>query len=109
MQDREVLVTTLAALIREVDGDHSMGAAQLAEALIQRGVAVATPAEQQYAAAVLSSNGTVEPVSSTFEMRAEAERDLAVLLGDDYYRDRQPFLATAMKQTWTLLEPTTAH
>lgn len=31
-------VTRLAALIREVDGGHSLGAAALAEALIDRGV-----------------------------------------------------------------------
>lgn len=33
-------VARLAALIREVDGDHSLGAAALAEALIDRGVRV---------------------------------------------------------------------
>lgn len=31
-------IAGLAALIREVDGDHSLGAAALAEALIDRGV-----------------------------------------------------------------------
>mgnify|MGYP001546571068 CR=1 FL=1 len=31
-------VESLAALIREVDGDHTMGAARLAEALMARGV-----------------------------------------------------------------------
>lgn len=37
-------VESLAALIREVDGDHSMGAAQLAEALMARGVSGPTRA-----------------------------------------------------------------
>lgn len=107
--DNAAAVTALAALIRRVDGDHSMGAAQLAEALIQHGVTIAGQTEQQYAAAVSRDNGTVEPVSSTFGTRAEAEHDLAVLLGDDYYRDRRPFVATAAKQTWTPLEPATFH
>lgn len=31
-------VDSLAALIREIDGDHSMGASRLAEALMARGV-----------------------------------------------------------------------
>lgn len=107
--DNTVSVTTLAALIRRVDGGHCMGAAQLAEALMQHGVTIAGPAEQQYAAAISRGDGTVEPVSSPFATRAEAEHDLAVLLGDDYYRDRRPFVATATKQTWTPLEPATVH
>ncbi|WP_162625569.1 hypothetical protein [Mycolicibacterium llatzerense] len=35
---READIARLAAVIREVDGDHSMGAAALAEALIDRGI-----------------------------------------------------------------------
>lgn len=37
-------IEALAALIREVDGRHDLGAA-LAEALVDRGVRVATPRE----------------------------------------------------------------
>lgn len=33
-------ITALAALIREVDGSHSLGAAALAEALVRRGVTI---------------------------------------------------------------------
>lgn len=36
--DRSEEITRLAALIREVDGNHSLGAAALAEALTDRGV-----------------------------------------------------------------------
>lgn len=35
-------IAGLAALIREVDGDHVLGAAALAEALVDRGVRVRT-------------------------------------------------------------------
>lgn len=38
-------IEALAALIREVDGRHDLGAAALAEALVDRGVRVATPRE----------------------------------------------------------------
>lgn len=34
------MVERLAALIREVDGGHSLGAAALAEALVKRGVTI---------------------------------------------------------------------
>lgn len=34
------MVERLAALIREVDGDHSLGAAALAEELVKRGVTI---------------------------------------------------------------------
>jgi len=37
-EDREEDITRLAALIRDVDGDHTLGAAALSEALINRGV-----------------------------------------------------------------------
>lgn len=36
-------IEALAALIREVDGEHSLGAAALAEALVARGVRVTKP------------------------------------------------------------------
>lgn len=35
---RTIEIQDLAALIREVDGDHTMGASALAEALVDRGV-----------------------------------------------------------------------
>lgn len=38
-------IEALAALIREVDGKHSLGAGALAEALVDRGVRVAKPRE----------------------------------------------------------------
>jgi hypothetical protein len=41
--ERTVEIETLAALIREVDGDHSLGAAALAERLVDRGVAAPRP------------------------------------------------------------------
>lgn len=58
-----------------------------------------------YAAAAADSDGTIRPVSRAFGTRSEAEDDLATLRGDDYYRDRQPFVATAIAQTWRPIEP----
>lgn len=103
------LITTLAALIREVDGSHSLGAAELAEALAERGVTMSSPPSRVYAAATLLSDGTVEPVSTSFTTRAEAEHDLAILRGDDYYRDRRPFIATSVVQHWHPVDTASAH
>ncbi|AOS94878.1 hypothetical protein AN480_27795 (plasmid) [Mycobacterium intracellulare subsp. chimaera] len=62
-----------------------------------------------YAAAALNSDGEVQPVSTSFETPAQAGQDLAGLLGDDYFRDRQPFVATAIVQKWRPLEPATVR
>lgn len=98
-QDAE-LVTTLAAVIREVDGSHSLGAAELAEALVERGVRISDPDRCVYAVATVCRDGTIEPVSNSFGTEAEAQQDLAVLCGDDYYRDREPFIASSSAQVW---------
>lgn len=98
--DHADLITTLAAMIREVDGSHSLGAAALAEALVERGVTFEDPKARVYAAATVRSDGTVEPVSNPFDTRAQAEHDLALLLGDDYYRDCRPFIATSTAPVW---------
>lgn len=94
------LISALAAMIREVDGSHSLGAAALAEALFERGVTFEDPNARVYAPATVRSDGTVEPVTNPFGTRAEAEQELAGLLGDDYYRDRRPFIATAIAPAW---------
>lgn len=103
------LITTLASVIREVDGSHSLGAAALAEALIARGVTVSSPTSRVYAAATLLSDGTVEPISASFSTLAEAEQDLAILRGDDYYRDRRPFIATSQVPHWRPVEAAFLH
>lgn len=103
------LITTLATLIREVDGSYSQGAAQLAEALIERGVTMSSTPARVYAAATSLSDGTVEPVSTSFTTRAEAEHDLAILSGDDYYCDRRPFIATSVVPHWHPVDTASAH
>ena len=94
------LITRVAALIRDVDGGHTLGAAQLAEALVERGVTIADPASRVFAAATFDSTGTIVPLSNSFPTQAEAQEDLAALLGDDYYRDQRPFIATAIAALW---------
>ncbi len=93
------LIGRLAALIREVDGSHSMRAAALAEALVERGVRP-EGSGRVYAAATVRSDGTVEPVSDLLPTRAAAEQELTGLLGDDYYRACSPFIATSVAQVW---------
>lgn len=100
MSDTSNLISTLAAVIREVDGNHSLGAAALAEALVARGVTLEDAKARVYAAATVRSDGTVEPVSNPFDTQAEAEHDLALLLGNDYYRDYRPFIATSTAPVW---------
>lgn len=55
-------IETLAALIREVDGKHSLGAAALAEALAARGVRVAKPREPQVWGPVKLNDSYSRPV-----------------------------------------------
>jgi len=43
-------IATLAALIREIDGSHELGAAALAEALVHRGVTFTTATPRQLGA-----------------------------------------------------------
>lgn len=74
-----------------------MGAAALAEALVERGV-LPEGSRRVYAAATVRSDGTVEPVSDLLPTRAAAE--LAGLLGYDYYRACSPFIATSVAQVW---------
>lgn len=94
------LITRVAALIRDVDGSHTLGAAQLAEALVERGVTMADPTAHVFAAATVDSAGAIVPLSNSFPTQAEAQEDLAVLLGDDYYRDQRPFIATSIPPLW---------
>lgn len=94
------VVGTLAALLREVDGSHSLGAGALAEELVKRGVTIEDLGSRVYAPAAFRSDGAIEPVTNSFSTRSQAEQELAGLLGDDYYRDRQPFLATSVAQIW---------
>lgn len=104
-------ITAIAAVIRDVDGAHTLGAAALAEALVDRGVRIPGPTEWLYAAAaVADADGMVHPVSAPFPTAAEAEQELATLLGDDYYRDRRPFIATTPRQLWNPVADTaTSH
>lgn len=107
MYDNDIeLITTLSDLIREVDGSHSLGAAALAEALVERGVTLEGFGARRYAAATELEGGTVLPISGIFDTLGEAERDLAVLLGDDYYRDRRPLIAAATETIWRRVEVT---
>lgn len=100
VDDAADLITALAAVIRQVDGSHSLGAAALAEALVEHGVRFEDPQLRVYAPATMLRDGTVEPVTNPFNTRAEAEEELAGLLGDDYYRDRRPFIATSIAPVW---------
>lgn len=102
--ERAGLITALAAVIREVDGSHSLGAAALAEALVERGVTFKNHKVRVYAPATVRSDGTVEPVTNPFDTPAEAERELAGLLGDDYYRDQRPFIATSDAPVWRAVD-----
>lgn len=95
------LVAAVAMLIRQVDGGgQALGAAQLARALVERGVTLVDQGPRVYAAATVRNDGTVAPISDSFDTRTEAEHNLAVLLGDDYYRDRRPFVATSVLPAW---------
>lgn len=97
--DTAGLIATVATLIRQASGGHVLDAAQLAQVLVERGVTLVDQG-RVYAAATVCDDGTVAPVSDSFATRTEAEHDLAVLLGDDYYRDRQPFIATSVLPAW---------
>ncbi|MBE5502482.1 Uncharacterised protein [Mycobacteroides abscessus subsp. massiliense] len=55
-------IETLAARIREVDGRHDLGAAALAEALVDRGVRVATPREPQMWGPVMLNESYSRPI-----------------------------------------------
>ncbi|WP_131722473.1 hypothetical protein [Mycolicibacterium conceptionense] len=103
------LVDTLAALLREVDGSHSLGAAALAEELVKRGVTIEVAGSRVYAPAALRGDGTIEPVSNSFSTLDLAEQELAGLLGDDYYRDCRPFVATSVAQVWRPVEVPQVH
>lgn len=106
--DAADVTETVAAIIREVDGNHELGAAALAEALVNRGVTVKAQAERRaYAVATRLRDGSTRALSTTFATPGEAARELAVLLGDDYYRDQNPFVATTVQSPWVLVdEPT---
>lgn len=93
------LIATVATLIRQASGEHVLDAAQLAQVLVERGVTLVDQG-RVYAAATVCDDGTVAPVSDSFATRTEAEHELAVLLGDDYYRDRRPFIATSVLPEW---------
>jgi hypothetical protein len=98
--DAEV-VQTVAAMIREVDGNHQLGAAALAEALVNHGVTIKTGTERRtYAVATKLRDGTTRALSTTFPTPGEAAHELAVMLGDDYYRDQHPSIATTVESPW---------
>lgn len=95
------VVETVAAMIREADGSHELGAAALAEALVNRGVTIKTGNESRtYAVATRLRDGCTRVLSTTFPTPADAARELAVMLGDDYYRDQHPFVATTVESPW---------
>ncbi|WP_131823274.1 hypothetical protein [Mycobacteroides chelonae] len=79
-------------------------AAHVLEILNDNDIEVIEADGRVYAAAAVEDTGTVCPISRTFGTQTEAEQDLAVLLGDDYYKDRQPFIAAAPSQTWRPIE-----
>lgn len=98
--DAEV-IETVAAMIREVDGNHELGAAALAEALVNRGVTIKTTAQRRtYAVATRLGDGSTRALSIAFATPSEAARELAVMQGDDYYRDQHPFVATTVESPW---------
>jgi hypothetical protein len=53
-----------------------------------------------FAVATRLGDGSIRALSKSFASRGEAEQELAVLLGDDYYRDQRPFVATSWKPQW---------
>ncbi|WP_396909944.1 hypothetical protein [Mycolicibacterium sp.] len=83
-------------------------AAHVLDVLNADDVTVVDADARLFAAATVAGDGTIQPVSGTFSTAAQAEEDLAALLGDDYYRDRHPFVATAIAPTWRPIEPAAA-
>ncbi len=53
-----------------------------------------------FAVATRLGDGSIRALSKSFGTRGEAEHELAVLMGDDYYRDQRPFVATSWKPQW---------
>lgn len=53
-------------------------------------------------------DGSIRALSKSFGTRGEAEHELAVLLGDDYYRDQRPFVAASWEPRWLRLDATTS-
>lgn len=95
------VIDKLAAVIREVDGRHKLGAAALAEALVDRGVTIKTQAERRtYSVAARHRDGNTRALSQSFATLSEAAHELARMRGDDYYRDRHPFVATCVESPW---------
>lgn len=102
MADQDAgVIEHLAAVIREVDGRHQLGAAALAEALVDRGVTIkAQPERRAYAVAARHHDGTTRALSQSFATLSEAAHELARMRGDDYYRDQHPFVATCAESPW---------
>lgn len=83
-------------------------AAHVLDVLNANGVTAADADARLFAAATVAGDGTIQPVPGTFTTAAQAEEDLAALLGDDYYRDRHPFVAATLTPTWRPIEPAAA-
>ncbi len=95
------VIEELAAVIRAVDGSHELGAAALAEALVNRGVTIKAQAERRaYAVAARHRDGNTRALSQSFATLGEAAHELAWMRGDDYYRHRHPFVATCVEAPW---------
>lgn len=106
--DDASVIEAVAAMIRDVDGNHDLGAAALAEGLVARGVTIKPQPERRvYAVATTLPDRTTRPLSTTFPTPGAAAQELAAMLGDDYYRDQQPFIATTVEPQWVPIdEPT---
>lgn len=61
-----------------------------------------------FAVATQLGDGSIRALSKSFGTRGEAEHELAVLLGDDYYRDQRPFVAASWEPRWLRLDATTS-
>lgn len=55
--------------------------------------------DSEYAMVTRLGDGTLSAMSKACETAGEAERELAWMLGDDFYRDRHPFIGVRRKVT----------
>lgn len=79
-------------------------AAQAAVDAMLNNAPEATQSVRFYAVAVKGADGVIQEVSGSFATFEEASRELSQLLGDDFYRDRDPFVATRLEEPWTLVQ-----
>lgn len=101
------------ALIEEWSGDHgefddlSIDSADELREYLDRAVGRCTATGKAiFAVATRLTDGRIRALSKHCATRAEAERELSALLGDDYYRDQCPFIAAGWETQWLPLPAT---